>query len=140
MDVNESGSPGGGIAIARSTAVCCRGRFVAVTADTAGSCFLQRRHLSRRLTAILLTIALATLTPLAHGSPPDPSWIAGLYDDADHDDAILAVTASVASLDRQPSHDPRCVDCAGAFVRMVDESRRATPSLSSNHTRAPPAS
>src|SRR6266849_2628751 len=102
---------------------------------------LAGRHLSRRLTAILLTIAVATLTPLAHGSPPDPSWIAGLYDDADHDDAVLAVTASMASLDRQPSHDPECVDFAVAFVLpLVDESLHATPSLSSNHTRAPPAS
>jgi hypothetical protein len=94
----------------------------------------------RRLAALLLTVALATLTPLAHGSPPDPTWIAGLYDDADHDDAILAVTASLASVDRQPAHDPRCVDVAGAFVLSVDENLHGTPSLSSNHTRAPPAS
>ena len=97
-------------------------------------------QLSRRLAAILLTVALTTLTPLAHGSPPDPSWIAGLYDDADHDDAILAVTASIASLDRQLLHDPQCVDFAVAFVLSIDESLHATPSPSSNHTRAPPAS
>jgi hypothetical protein len=97
-------------------------------------------QLCRRLAAILLTVALATLTPLAHGSPPDPTWIAGLYDDADHDDAILAVTGSIASLDRQPLHDPHDVDFAVAFVPVVDESQHATPSLSSNHTRAPPTS
>ena len=95
---------------------------------------------SRRLVAFLLTVALATLTPLAHGSPPDPTWIAGLYDDADYDDAILAVTASIASLDRQPSHDPQRVDFAVALVLSVDESRHGTTSLSSNHTRAPPTS
>lgn len=93
-----------------------------------------------RLIAVLLTVALATLTPLAHGSPPDPTWIAGLYDDADHDDAILAVTASIASLDRQPLHDPHCVDFALALVLPFDEGLHATTSLSSNHTRAPPAS
>jgi hypothetical protein len=96
--------------------------------------------LSLRLAAIVLTVVLVTLTPLAHGSPPDPSWIAGLYDDADHDDAVLAVTASVASLDRRPLHDPQCADVAVVLVLPVDESRHATPSLSSNHTRAPPAS
>lgn len=101
---------------------------------------LAGRQLSRRLAAFLLTVALATLTPLAHGSPPDPTWIAGLYDDADHDDAILAVTASIASLDRQPLHDPHDVDSAVALVPAVDESLHATPSLSSNHTRAPPTS
>jgi hypothetical protein len=99
-----------------------------------------QRRLSSRLIAVLLTVALATLTPLAHGSPPDPTWIAGLYDDADHDDAILAVTASIASLDRQPLHDPHCVDFGVAFVLPVDEGLHATTSLSSNHTRAPPAS
>jgi hypothetical protein len=97
-------------------------------------------QLSCRLAAFLLTVALATLTPLAHGSPPDPTWIAGLYDDADYDDAILAVTASIASLDRHPLHDPQPVDVTVAFVLQVDESLHATPSLSSNHTRAPPTS
>src|SRR5713101_7701417 len=95
---------------------------------------------SRRLVAFLLTVVLAALTPLAHGSPPDPTWIAGLYDDADHDDAILAVTSSIASLDRQPSHDPQRVDFAVALVLSVDESLHGTTSLSSNHTRAPPTS
>jgi len=48
-----------------------------------------------RLGAMLLTSVLVTLVPLAHFSPPDPTWIAGLYDDADHDDAVLAVTEGV---------------------------------------------
>src|SRR5919201_180157 len=47
-----------------------------------------------RLAALLLFSALATLVPLAHSSPPDPSWIAGLYDDGDHDDAVLAITGA----------------------------------------------
>src|SRR5437660_11502038 len=34
----------------------------------------------------LLLGALVTLVPLAYASPPDQTWIAGLYDDADHDD------------------------------------------------------
>jgi len=45
-----------------------------------------------RLGAILLGVALASLVPLAHASPPDPTWIPGLYDDADHDDAVIAIT------------------------------------------------
>ena len=134
MDVKESGLLRDGIALARSTAV--------ISASVRGErpSALAGPQLSRRLAAILLTVALATLTPLAHGSPPDPTWIAGLYDDADHDDAVLAVTASIASLDRQPLHDPRCVDSTVTSVLSVDESPHATPSLSSNHTRAPPAS
>jgi hypothetical protein len=98
---------------------------------------LQR---SRRLVAFLLTVALATLTPLAHGSPPDPTWIAGLYDDADHDDAILAVTTSTASLDFRPSHEPELDGFVVGLVLPIDESLHPTPPLSWNHTRAPPAS
>ena len=83
---------------------------------------------------------MVALTPVAHASPPDQTWIAGLYDDADYDDAVLAVIASIASLDRQPVHDPQDVDLVIASVLAIDESRLTPPSLSSNRTRAPPAS
>jgi hypothetical protein len=75
-------------------------------------------HVSRSidcpgLVAILLGAALIAIAPLAHSSPPDPSWLAGgLYDDGDHDDAVLAIigTSGVpapqgAALSRaRPSH------------------------------------
>lgn len=35
---------------------------------------------------ILLT--LLTLVPLAHASPPDPMWIAGIYDAGDFDEVV----------------------------------------------------
>ena len=36
---------------------------------------------------------LVAILPVAYSSPPDPTWLAGgLYDDADHDDVVLAVT------------------------------------------------
>jgi len=35
---------------------------------------------------------MLALVPLAHASPPDPLWLAGVYDAADADDAIQAVT------------------------------------------------
>jgi len=37
---------------------------------------------------------MAALTPAAHASPPDQTWIAGLNDNADCDDAVLASIAS----------------------------------------------
>lgn len=54
-----------------------------------------RRPLLRCLVSALLAGALLTLVPLAHCSPPDPTWIAGLYDDADHDDAVIAICDGV---------------------------------------------
>jgi hypothetical protein len=49
---------------------------------------------------IVLVIALVLVAPVAHASPPDPLWIAGVYDAADIDDAVLAVTAMEGSVAR----------------------------------------
>jgi hypothetical protein len=89
---------------------------------------------------IVLIALLSSLTPVAHASPPDQTWIAGLYDDADYDDAVMAVVAGVASLEAQPSHERRHVDVALTLVRILDERPHATPPPSSTHTRAPPLS
>ena len=93
-----------------------------------------------RLLRILLAVLLFSLVPAAHASTPDETWISGLYDNADYDDAVLAIVGSVASLDRPPRHEPEDVDLVVAFIRLIDESWHVTPSLSSTHTRAPPAS
>jgi len=37
-------------------------------------------------------LVLLALVPLAQASPPDPLWLSGVYDAADADDAIQAVT------------------------------------------------
>ena len=41
---------------------------------------------SRVALALLLLLGLSGLTPLAYASPPDPSWVRGIYDDADYDE------------------------------------------------------
>ncbi len=48
-----------------------------------------------RAAAILVATALVALVPLAHSTPPDPTWIPGLYDDADYDNVVLAITGGV---------------------------------------------
>jgi hypothetical protein len=78
------------------------------------------------------------LTPAALASPPDPHWLAGLYDDADHDDVVLAIASSVASVETQPSSLDWLGQSRVAVVAMSDESLRTTPGLSSS-TRGPPA-
>ena len=40
---------------------------------------------------VVLAAVLVAGVGLAGASPPDPTWIAGVYDDADHDDAVLAL-------------------------------------------------
>src|ERR1700675_2811786 len=56
--------------------------------------------------AVLLAIALCVLlNPLAAASPPDPSWIPGLYDAADFDDVVIQIglLASVCDTWATPS-------------------------------------
>jgi hypothetical protein len=43
--------------------------------------------------AAIVTRALATLPGLAYASPPDETWIRGLYDSADSDDVVLLATS-----------------------------------------------
>ena len=53
-------------------------------------------HLGRLLTPALVFNMFA-LTSLCYASPTDQTWIAGMYDDADHDDVVLAVIDSSAA-------------------------------------------
>jgi len=51
-----------------------------------------------RALVALLVVALAGLLPLAYASPPDPSWIEGFWDGADHDDVVLLAMASAEAV------------------------------------------
>ena len=55
---------------------------------------------------VVLTLILATLTPLAHATPPDPTWIGGLYDNADYDDVIILATSSTSLTADSPVPTP----------------------------------
>ena len=49
---------------------------------------------------ILLVIALCiVLNPLAAASPPDPTWIPGLYDAADFDDVVIQIGLLASACD-----------------------------------------
>src|SRR4029077_13650351 len=45
---------------------------------------------------LLILAALATTSSLAYASPPDPSWIPGIYDDADFDDVVGLATSGTS--------------------------------------------
>ena len=45
---------------------------------------------------MLLGGLLVALVPLAHASPPDETWISGLYDDGDYDDVVLALVDAIS--------------------------------------------
>ena len=81
--------------------------------------------------------ALLALVPLAHARPPDSVWIAGMYDDADLDDAVVAVVsatglvveASVASV--MPANvaagTPSGLDTPSFLVRPLSTFRKRAP-------------
>ena len=43
--------------------------------------------------AVIVALALAVLPALAYASPPDETWIRGLYDNADYDDVVSFATS-----------------------------------------------
>jgi hypothetical protein len=60
------------------------------------------RRRSPRFFLPVLLAGVIGLCPLAYASPPDPVWIHGFYDDADHDDVIVLLTNSAAVIDPPP--------------------------------------
>jgi hypothetical protein len=58
------------------------------------SCATRSKQASRIL---LIVIALVLLPALAFASPPDPSWIVGIYDGADGDDIVTLVADTAAA-------------------------------------------
>ena len=55
-------------------------------------------------TLLLVVLALILLPAVAFASPPDSSWIAGIYDGADGDDIVTLVyeTAGVEAASTRP--------------------------------------
>src|SRR5438309_4584846 len=45
-----------------------------------------------RVLLLLVAACLFSETALAYASPPDPTWMAGIYDDDDGDDVIVSLT------------------------------------------------
>ena len=53
----------------------------------------------RRWTAGPLLVALIALCPVAHASPIDPTWIAGFWDDGDHDAVVILIASMISAAD-----------------------------------------
>lgn len=97
---------------------------------------------------LLLLVSFLALVPLAYASPIDPTWVQGLYDEADHEVALSA--NSLASLQCATASEARCIPVvagtgpAGRGVRtgapLHPEPRALAqdPARSSPLTRSPP--
>lgn len=53
----------------------------------------------RAFVVSFLLAVLALLVPLADASPPDPTYLGGIWDDGDYDDVVIVATSSSAVTD-----------------------------------------
>jgi hypothetical protein len=92
------------------------------------------------VSVLVLVVSIATLTALAYASPPDPSWIAGWYDDVDFDDVVNYLTSSASLIDDVGSRDLLPLELLATAVPRAPEDAAPLVPRSSGRPRAPPAS
>jgi len=68
-----------------------------------------------------LVAVLSALTALADASPPDPSWMSGVYDDNDFDDVVGFITSGASLVDDVTTRDLRPPGILGAKVPQAPE-------------------
>jgi hypothetical protein len=88
---------------------------------------------------MLLVGLIVALTPMAYASPPDPSWIRGLYDGADFDDVVVLLTSWVGAVESCPLTLIDSAPTAIGVIAPMNEVSPSVPLLLPNPPRAPPA-
>ena len=81
-------------------------------------------------------LVLIVLVPLASATPPDPLWVAGIYDGADSDDVVLVVTSLESGVE-----ESLCLVspfAISADVPMVEHLPLPAATLCPTQARAPP--
>ncbi len=81
---------------------------------------------------------MLALAPVAHASPPDQTWIAGLYDNADFDDVILVITSDLGAVQPRAPWSLRVVALVVGLVSLIDPAAPVLSPSSSGPSRAPP--
>jgi len=92
----------------------------------------------RRLVGLFLAAAILALAPAAQASPPDQSWISGLYDNADFDDVVLLITSNLGAVELGFVWSLRPVARVIGLVMPMEREHQAVCPLSSVLGRAPP--
>jgi hypothetical protein len=89
---------------------------------------------------ILLVGLIVALTPMAYASPPDPSWIRGVYDGADFDDVVILLGSGVGVVDPFPLAAMAARPVKRGRIVPADAFCVATLDLAPDRSRAPPTS
>jgi len=94
---------------------------------------------NRQALVVLVVGLLLSLVPLAHSSPPDPTWLPGVWDNGDYDDIVTLVTSSSGLVDAAVDSEIDCLPVVFARVRDLTTGPFAASPLLSDCPRAPPA-
>ncbi len=94
--------------------------------------------MTRRLFALTVVVVLSCSQLLAYANPPDPTWIAGFWDDADYDDVVILITstASVAETRSLCALEPHWVPIWA--IPLADDRLTPSPARPSPQPRGPP--
>jgi len=103
-------------------------------------CNIMTRRVPVLALLVALLVVLVALTPLAYATPPDPTWVSGLFDDDDNDNGVFFVTSSLAALDPCPLCSWTPFPVFGPAVALDNSGPASSLDGSSADARAPPLS
>jgi hypothetical protein len=89
------------------------------------------------LVAHCVCAILAVSVAIAYASPPDPSWISGIYDDQDYDDVVGMVTDGTSVSDSGAT--PRLEYVLVRFMLRVGTAPLPHPTVGRRTIRGPPS-
>jgi len=87
---------------------------------------------------LLLVGLMMLISALAWASPADPSWIRGMYDDADFDDVVTYLTSGTFAIPALPLDGLLPVLYSVPSDPIPDETLAPAPALPAFSPRAPP--
>jgi hypothetical protein len=93
--------------------------------------------MTRANSILLVAITLALLPAIAFSSPPDPSWIVGIYDGADADDIVTLITETPIASDATLFHVSPPL-CSSETLHMSEPAAHGYGSASVQLIRGPP--
>jgi len=96
----------------------------------------QSPNSCRSISVLCLVLFLVGLAPLAEARPPDPLWIAGIYNAEDLDDVVEAILSVPALLGEPPLHLVK--QLVVVAVHPGNEVFVPLAPRSAFHSRAPP--
>ncbi len=89
--------------------------------------------------ATLLISTLLALRTLAYANPPDPTWMAGFWDDGDYDDSVILITSTPHLVEHQPTPDLGPVHVLVTGLAQLESGSALAPMLPAHDPRGPPS-